>query len=190
MNIIIVGIGGAGISILNNILSSETWHFSTLALDIDKNDLAQSLSKNKILLPNLLGSIANDSPFPPIAQLGVLEKREEIKAVLQSADRIFLIAGMGGSCGTGAVVEIAKITSEIGVPTTIITTTPFHFEGKNRQELAKNRISDLRKISKNVVVVHNEDTKNKLEGKVTFASAFSAVDDFVVKTIQDQVKLL
>lgn len=190
MNTIIIGIGGAGISILNNILSSEAWHFASLALDIDKNDLAQSLSKSKILLPNLLGSNTNDSPFPPSGQLGVLEKREEIKSVLQSADKIILLAGMGGSCGTGAVVEIAKITSEIGVPTTIITTTPFHFEGKNRQELAEAGISDLRKVAKNVVVVHNEDIKNKIEGKVTFASAFSAVDDFVVKTIQEQIKML
>ena len=101
------------------------------------------------------------------------------------------IENVNASCPVSMpVVETAKITSEIGVPTTIITTTPFHFEGKNRQELAEDGLSDLRNISKNVIVVHNEDIKNKIEGKVTFARAFSAVDDFVTKTIQDHIKML
>ncbi len=52
-----------------------------------------------------------------------------------------LVTALGGGTGGGATLEIAKHLSERGVPTIVFATTPFTFEGEDRQRNARGVMS-------------------------------------------------
>ena len=52
-----------------------------------------------------------------------------------------LATALGGGTGSGATLEIAKHLSERGIPTVVFATTPFIFEGEDRQRNARGVMS-------------------------------------------------
>lgn len=58
------------------------------------------------------------------------ESAEEIKALVDGADMVFVTCGMGGGTGTGASPVVAGIAKEMGILTVGVVTKPFRFEAK------------------------------------------------------------
>jgi len=75
----------------------------------------------------------------------VEENRHELDEAVDSADMIFITAGMGGGTGTGGAPVVAGIAKRKGVLTVGIVTTPFHCEGKVRMKYALEGITELKK---------------------------------------------
>ena len=78
---------------------------------------------------------------------------DAIKAALQGAERVVIIAGLGGGTGTGASPVIARIAGELGADTTAIVSTPFEYEGHQRADLAKRGVEALNDHANHVIVV-------------------------------------
>ena len=58
-----------------------------------------------------------------------------------------LATALGGGTGSGATLEIAKHLSERGIPTVVFATTPFIFEGEDRQRNARGVMSMIEDMS-------------------------------------------
>jgi len=52
-----------------------------------------------------------------------------------------IVTSLGGGTGGGATLEIAKRLSSLGIPTAVFATTPFTFEGEDRQRNARGVMS-------------------------------------------------
>ena len=88
-----------------------------------------------------LGAGAN----PEIGRQAAEESKEEIQAVLDKVDMVFITAGMGGGTGTGAAPIIAEMAKEAGALTVGVVTKPFNFEGKIRMAQAEEGVKPLRR---------------------------------------------
>ena len=67
---------------------------------------------------------------------GRLAAEESVHALddhLEDVRLAVLVTALGGGTGSGATLEIAKHLAERGVPTIVFATTPFTFEGADRQ---------------------------------------------------------
>lgn len=107
-NIKFIGIGGAGIAILND-LKPLLPEASLLAIDTDASTLEKTTIENKIcLIENGEGSGGDTT----IAQNAAAQNASELESVLKDSRVIVLVAGLGG--GTGSIIApmLAKVASE------------------------------------------------------------------------------
>ena len=72
---------------------------------------------------------------------------------------MFLIAGFGGGCGTGATPVIAEMLNKQTIKTIAIVTTPFDFEGKTKMKQAAEGIANIKQYVEKCTVIDNESLR-------------------------------
>lgn len=187
-NVLVIGIGGAGLNTLNRMAAAKMEGVNYLVMDTDEDDLRKAIVSNKIQLQPEFTSRVEPELVVGVGRLAVLGDEERITNQIKSTDVVFIIAGLGGECGTGGAVELARISKELMIPAVVAAITPFKFEGKNRMVVAEEGITYLHKHAAKVVVLHNEDLKYRIQEKLTFGNAFSLVDEIVMREIQKAIQ--
>lgn len=188
-NIKVIGIGGAGNNAVNRMLEENINGVEFWIANTDAQVLLNSPIKNKIFLGRNttkgLGAGAN----PEIGRLAAEESIEEIRAVLNGADMVFIAAGEGGGTGTGAAPVVARVAKELGALTIGIVTRPFIFEGKMRNAYAASGIEELKPNVDSLIIVSN-DKLMQMYGNIPFRDSFKESDNVLchsVKTITDLI---
>ena len=181
---LVIGVGGAGLNTVNRMVAEKIAGVKYLVMDTDEDDLRKTTVSNKIKLqPEFLSRVEPDLAVG-VGRLAILGDEENIANQIKSADTVFIIAGMGGECGSGGAVELARISKDLMIPVVAAAITPFKFEGKNRMVVAEEGITYLHRYASKVVVLHNEDLKYQVHGNLTFANAFSLVDEVVMREVR------
>jgi len=121
---------------------------------------------------------------PEIGKLSAEENYESIKEMLDGADLVFILTGLGGGTGTGASPVIARIAKEIGALPIPIVSTPFAFEGRKRLKLAKAGLEELKKESDSIIVVPNERLLSIVEKNLGMRDSFRLVDKVISQAIE------
>lgn len=79
---------------------------------------------------------------------------------------------MGGGTGTGAIPFIASVAAELNKPLVAVVTTPFCFEGHQRNQLANTGVEQLMQHANAVIVLPNDKLAETLDKKITLVNAF------------------
>src|SRR5437868_13751712 len=112
--ITVIGVGGAGGNAVNNMINSHLEGCEFLVCNTDAQALEGNNSTHKIQLgvnvTRGLGAGAN----PEVGRAAAEETIEEILAILEGSNMVFVTAGMGGGTGTGAAPVIAQAAREAG----------------------------------------------------------------------------
>ena len=165
--------------ILYKYIKIEFW-----AMNTDAQVLEMSSAPRKVQLGTKLTNGLGAGGNPSVGEKAAEESREDITVALDSADMVFVTAGMGGGTGTGAAPVVAKIAKEMGALTIGVVTKPFKFEGKKRLAQA---LAGLEKLKENVdalIVIPNDKLMEVVERRTTFKDAFSVVDEVLLCGVQ------
>lgn len=147
----IVGVGGAGIVILNRIFREELASIRCIAVDTFHAQLVQSETQHRILISdNGLGSGGN----PAIGENLALKNIDYIQNALDGADRVFLTGGLGGGTASGALPVIAEVARNLGCRTTAVVSYPLTLEGAERRMIAQRSIEALKAICHQLETVY------------------------------------
>ena len=146
VNIKVVGVGGGGNNAVNRMISTNVRGVEFIAINTDKQALANSGATRKIAIGEKTTKGHGAGSNPDVGQRAAEESLDEIKAVLEGTDMVFITTGMGGGTGTGAAPIVAKMAKEMGILTVGIVTKPFAFEGKKRMEQAEAGIRSFREF--------------------------------------------
>lgn len=173
----VIGVGGGGSNAINYMFQQGIKGVDFVICNTDSQALQNSGVPNKIQLGvNLtegLGAGAN----PEIGEQAAIESLEDIRSMLDTNTKmIFITAGMGGGTGTGAAPVIAKLAKEMDILTVGIVTTPFHFEGKIRNEQAQKGIEILRDHVDSLVIINNNKLR-EVYGNLGFKAGFAKADE-------------
>ncbi len=190
--ITIFGVGGAGGNAINNMIRSNLEGVEFVAANTDAQALANSLAPNKIQLGIATTKGLGAGSFPDRGRVAAEENIEEIEALLDGNNMVFIAAGMGGGTGTGAAPVIAKLARDREILTVGVVTKPFHFEGKYRMEAAEKGIEDLKKHVDTLIVIPNQNLFRIANEHTTFESAFKMADDVLhagVRGITDLITM-
>lgn len=190
--ITIFGVGGAGGNAINNMIRSDLEGVEFVAANTDAQALANSLAPNKIQLGIATTKGLGAGSFPDRGRVAAEENIEEIEALLDGNNMVFIAAGMGGGTGTGAAPVIAKLARDREILTVGVVTKPFHFEGKYRMEAAEKGIEDLKKHVDTLIVIPNQNLFRIANEHTTFESAFKMADDVLhagVRGITDLITM-
>lgn len=141
LKIKVFGIGNGGQSIVDYLyLNNKCKNINFVVINSDERALKQAKTRNKYVLSGESYSDANESlgcgGDPKVGKEYALKHINIIREIAGKPDVIFLIAGLGGGCGTGATPVIAEMLKEQGIKTIAIVTKPFAFESPNRLEIA------------------------------------------------------
>ena len=190
VNIKVIGVGGGGGNTIHSMVKEGIKGVEFIVANTDEQVLNTSIAHTIIPLGTTakgLGAGAN----PEIGRKAALESEEVIKQTIKGADMVIVSAGMGGGTGTGAAPIIAKIAKEMGALTVGIVTTPFSFEGTQRNKNAQDGLEELKNCVDSLVVVSNDKLLEQYGG-ISLKDSFMYADKTlkqVVRTITDLIAI-
>ena len=152
----IIGIGGAGGNVVNNMINSGLEGVDFIVANTDAQALERSLAEKRIQLGAKLTKGLGAGGVPEIARQAAEESINEIAQAIDGTDMLFITAGMGGGTGTGAAHVIARLAIERKILTVGVVTKPFHFEGARRMKLAQMGVEDLSANVDTYIVINNQ----------------------------------
>ena len=187
----VIGVGGGGNNVVNRMVSSGMQGVEFIAVNTDQQVLNVSQATQRLTIGEKLTGGKGAGANPEVGRESAKESREQIAAMLEGTDMVFVTAGMGGGTGTGAAPVVAEIAKERGILTVGVVTKPFAFEGKRRMDQAMKGIEELKEKVDALVIIPNDRLKYATDEKITFANAFAIADDVLrqaVQSISDLIK--
>ncbi len=185
----VIGVGGAGNNAVNRMITDHIMGAEFYVLNTDAQVLNCSKAEHRIMIGKNttkgLGAGAN----PEIGLKAALESENEIKAIVNQTDMVFVAAGMGGGTGTGAAPVVARLAKECGALVIGIVTRPFSFEGKNRMNNALSGIEELKKYVDSLIVISNDHILHK-NSNLPLKDSFIQADEILKKSVQSITELI
>lgn len=173
----VIGVGGGGSNAINHMFQQGIKGVDFVICNTDAQALENSSVPNKIQLGVSLTEGLGAGANPDIGEQAAVESFEEIKRMLDTNTKmVFITAGMGGGTGTGAAPIIAQQAKELDILTVGIVTSPFQFEGKQRNKQAQEGVEKLRKQVDSLIVINNNKLR-EVYGNLGFKAGFSKADE-------------
>ncbi len=186
----VLGVGGGGCNAINSMIASSVSNAEFVAVNTDNQALLLSRADKRLQIGEKLTKGLGAGSDPSIGETAAEESKDEIAAILEGTDLLFIAAGMGGGTGTGAASVIARIAKEQGILTVAVVTKPFAFEGRVRNENANKGIANLKKYVDTLVVIPNDKLLQFLPPHTGVLDAFKVADDMLKQGIVGIVDLI
>jgi cell division protein FtsZ len=186
----IIGLGGAGVNMLERVALDGTEGAELLALNTDVRTLAACVAGEKIQLGRNLTKGLGAGGDPELGHQAMLEAEAEIRAALRGRRIVFLCVGLGGGTGSGAAPMITRIAREEGAFVVVFATMPFAFEGRRRREQAETTLNELAVLSNALVTFDNNRMGELVLAKQGIHEAFAAADHMVCESIKAVIRLV
>jgi cell division protein FtsZ len=186
----VIGIGGAGSNLVvalraSNVLNQAGAVLDYVCVDLgpqalrsvevaNNADPALPLIKTLMLAPFGAGGRVN------AARAACLRHRPVLTDMLTGADKVVLVAGLGGGTGSGIVPIMARLAVAAGVLTVAAVVTPFDYEGA-RNRKADTAIGHLRRSADVVMAFSNQEWANRYRDDTPMIDVFAGLDRHIAK---------
>ncbi len=184
VNIKVIGVGGGGNNAVNRMITTNIRGVEFVTVNTDRQALRKSEAPNQLVIGEKITKGFGAGANPQIGARAAEESIEDIRALLEGTDMVFVTAGMGGGTGTGAAPVVARVAREMDILTIGIVTKPFAFEGVKRMGQAEAGIAELAQYVDSLVVIPNERLKQVSNAKITLSNAFGIADDVLRRGVQ------
>ena len=187
-SVAVVGLGGAGSNITTWISEKGMAGGRIIAANTDVNHLHIQKADKLILLGEKLCKGHGCGGYPEMGAQATRENINELKAELEGANLVFLVAGLGGGTGTGAMPVVAELTRELGALTIGCVTIPFTIE-MSRREKSREAINLLAQSCDSVVIIDNSKLR-EVAGNLPLKDALNVANALVgafVKNLTDTI---
>lgn len=154
--IVIVGLGGAGASILQRFSGSSAENVRMCIMSLDER-LGRACGNVEFLqlgagLNHGLGSGGD----PEVARLAMEESGGMIDDLLRDTRLLVMVVGLGGGTGSGVAPVLAHKAHEAGVLLVSVVVMPFSFEGTRRRKQADKALEEITALSDIVFCFEND----------------------------------
>lgn len=187
-SVAVVGLGGAGCNITTWIAEKGITGGRIIAANTDVNHLYVQKADKVILLGEKLCKGHGCGGYPEMGAQATRENTAELKAELEGTNLVFLVAGLGGGTGTGAIPVVAEITRSVNALTIGCVTIPFTIE-MSRREKAREAIKLLAESCDSVVIIDNSKLR-EVAGNLPLKDALNVANALVgafVKNLTDTI---
>ena len=105
----VIGVGGGGNNAVNRMIDTNIRGVEFIAVNTDRQALRKSDAPVQMVIGEKITKGFGAGANPQIGARAAEESIDDIRAILEGTDMVFITAGMGGGTGTGAAPVIAKI---------------------------------------------------------------------------------
>lgn len=164
LRILVLGVGDAGQAALIQLEGAQLTNARLIAI----NTYPAELTKNSTIESmHLGGSGYGAGGNPELAAKTAQDNQAQIVSLLDSKpNRVYLLAGLGGSTGTGMLPVIANMVHEASIAVYAVVSMPFAYEGQQRKQIAERGLSALTSSHiQDVIVVKGDVMASRLLSK-------------------------
>ena len=154
--IVIVGLGGAGASILQRFSGSSAENVRLCIMSLDERLGRECGNVEFVQLGAGLNHGLGSGGDPEVARQAIEESGRQIDALLAGARLLVMVVGLGGGTGSGVAPVLARKASEAGVFLVSVVVMPFSFEGVRRRKQADAALEEIASISDIVFCFEND----------------------------------
>jgi len=186
--IVIMGCGDVGSNIVSCITRIGVTGADTIAVNTDLGHLQATQADKRILIGKALKGGLGAGGCPTMGRHAAERGIPTINAVIESADWVFITAGLGGGTGTGSIPLIAKVAKENGSLVICFVTLP---SDNNRYPLlfAKKCLKETLDYADSVIVLDYQKI-DKLFPNLSSVQIYQKMDQIVSETIQGITELV
>ena len=134
-SMLLIGIGTSGCAIASKTASSFEGGIRYVLVDTDARSGAGGEPFALIGGDRLGGNGAGGDMVA--ARLATEDSIDSLDTLLEGVRLAVVVTALGGGTGSGATLEIVKRLRDHGIPSCVFATTPFAFEGEDRQRNAR-----------------------------------------------------
>lgn len=186
----IIGIGGGGSSIVNEIARGlKRASFVVANTDIQAlkqaSDSVRRFAFGQDLTRGLgCGMDAN------LGRLCAEREREKIDKLFEGIDLCILIASLGGGTGSGAAPVFAEILKKGNRNVLGVFTLPFKFEGEKKMRIARASLDKAAPYLNTLTVFPNERIFQVIDRKTPLSQAFSAMNRNLAESLEGLIEMI
>lgn len=188
--IIVIGVGGAGNNAVNRMVEEAIGGVEFVGVNTDKQALTLCKAPTVLQIGEKITKGLGAGAQPEVGQKAAEESIEDVKALIEGADMVFVTCGMGGGTGTGAAPVIAAAAKEMGILTVGVVTKPFRFEAKTRMNNALTGIENLKKAVDTLIVIPNDKLLEIVDRRTTMPEALRKADEVLQQAVQGITDLI
>ena len=176
----IIGIGNAGISMLDGLNTPEFAGAELVAVNTDAASLAACPATMKIHLENKLLRGLGSGGDPDRGRALAEEQFSTLKSTCEGASVVFLLAGLGGGAGSGISPILARAAREAGALVLAFVTIPFACEGNRRETQARQSLEQLKAAADGVICLPGRKISRLYDDNTGAVEMFRLTSDFLV----------
>lgn len=186
----VVGVGGAGGSVVNRMIETGIKGVEFIAINTDAQALHYSRAPKKLHIGKTVTRGLGAGMNPELGTRAAEESQNEIRDLLKDSDMIFITCGLGGGTGTGAAPVVAEIAKDLGALTVSVVTKPFAFEGAQRRNIAERGLATLIDKVDTIVTIPNDKILQIIDKKTPLMDSFAIVDDILRQGVQGIAEII
>ena len=176
----IIGIGGAGLNLINAVIDAGFEPENAVYIDTSRNCVYASKTDNFLELGTNMFKGCGSGKNQNGARVAAALAEGEILEAMNGADTIILLAGLAGGTGGGAIPFIASLALDcVGAKTIAIVTTPADIEGLKSKERAECALANLKSM------IDEENLHVIPTAKGTLATMYDNTDKLVAKMVMN-----
>ncbi|MBS0663722.1 MAG: cell division protein FtsZ, partial [Verrucomicrobia bacterium] len=180
----LVGVGGAGSNAVDRLKMENLERLQLAVINTDHQALASSPVQDKVLIGMSVTRGLGAGGDPELGREAAEADREKITAVVKGCDLVFLIGGMGGGTGSGALPVVAELAAEQGALVIAFVTMPFSFEGGRRLKQAEEGLNALRRVCDAVIPLPNDILLQEGAEDSSVLDSFARADEWIGRGVK------
>lgn len=165
----LIGIGGYGSAVVEDLLLDEDWEADCVVLAMDHQTECTSSAQQVIRVDERVTESTTEDQ-----EMDLNELKVQIRQALRGTEVAVITAGVGLLASNQLVILVAQIAKEISSRVITFVTTPFAFEGDRRTQKAFEAIEQLQSIAHVTVELSNRRLLCSLGPTARMAEAFNA----------------
>lgn len=186
----VVGVGGAGLAILERLAQEGADVSECIAMHTDAQALLASSAAHKVQLGREAASGLGAGGDPSVGQTSARESGGDIAAACSGAQLVVVCAGLGGGTGSGAAPVVAQEAKKSGALVVGVVTLPFAGEGGKRGEQARSALARLGKHCVAVLSFENDRMAELAPAEAPVAETFRAAGDVLACAVRAVARMV
>ncbi len=185
----VLGVGGAGINVMELMLKSGLPGVGFAAVETDAQSAVASSASEKVHLETQFLRGLGTGGDPDRGRALAEEQLPKHKSQCDGADVVFILAGLGGGAGTGISPVLARAAKETGALALGFVTTPFGCEGGSRQRLAQAGLAELKACADGVICLAKK-VLTLIDENTSLLDTFRIANNFLAEGVRGVWRLL
>src|SRR3954471_12894636 len=186
----VIGVGGAGGNALDRIVLDGLPGAEIVAVNTDLQALSGSVAPRRVQIGQGITRGLGTGGDPEIGRTAAEECASELQSVVADATIIFVLAGLGGGTGSGALPVIADLAREQNAFVIVLGTLPFSFEGKRRTAQAMEALDAVRGLADLVICFENDKMADIVAPNASVQDAFATADATLSQCVRAMAALV
>jgi cell division protein FtsZ len=186
----IIGVGGAGVGLLDTLPAVEFAGASLVAVNTDGPSLAASTAAVKIHLETKLLRGLGTGGDPERGRAIAEEQFSTLKTACSGADVVLIVSGLGGGAGSGISPVVARAAKENGALVLAFVTLPFVCEGNRRQQQAQQCLAQLKSVADGVICLPSQKAFKLIDENTSVLDTFRITGGLLIEGVRGVWQLL